>query len=169
MADELLAYLIDQRERTGAGEYVFPDHAKMYRTNPTGVSYRVKQFLDRLGIETSRTPKGRTRAVSVKDLHSCRHTFCYYAGLKGIPLAVVQSIVGHMTPEMTKHYSAHATLADKRRGVAAMSGFLPTLTADAPALPAEGDPARLELHRLADTLPVEEIKRILATVKYKEA
>ena len=98
-------------------EYVFPAHAQMYQTNSCGVSYRIKQFLKGLGIETTRVPEGRTRAISVKDLHSCRHTFCYYAGIAGIPLTVVQSIVGHMSPAMTKHYSAHASIEDKRRGM----------------------------------------------------
>ena len=57
-------------------EYVFPKHAQMYLENPDGVSYRIKKFLDGLGIRTTRIPNGRTRAISVKDLHSCRHTFC---------------------------------------------------------------------------------------------
>ena len=164
IADELLAYLTEQHAHSGTGEYVFPEHATMYLKNQTGVSYRIKQFLEGLGIKTTRIPRGRSQAVSVKDLHSCRHTFCYYAGLKGIPLAVVQSIVGHMTPEMTKHYFAHATLADKRRGIAAMSSLLPGMTADAPALP-NVEQERVELRRLVDTMPIEEVKRILATLK----
>ena len=132
----------------------------MYLTNPDGVSYRIKRFLEGLGIQTTRTPNGRTRAISVKDLHSCRHTFCYYAGIAGIPLAVVQSIVGHMSPEMTKHYSAHATLEDKRRGMERLSFF----TQD--ALPAAVvDPERVELHSLIDTLPIELVREALALCK----
>ena len=137
-------------------EYVFPKHAEMYLANPTGVSYRVKQFLEGLGIETTRIPEGRTRAISTKDLHSCRHTFCYYAGLAGIPLAVVQSIVGHMSPEMTKHYSAHASIEDKRRGMKKLS-FAPV------SLPnPKEELERIRFRKLADTLPIETIKSILA-------
>ena len=137
-------------------EYVFPEHAKMYLTNSSGVSYRIKQFLEGLGIETTRTPEGRTRAISVKDLHSCRHTFCYYAGLAGIPLAVVQSIVGHMTPAMTEHYSAHASMEDKRRGMERLTFFEPE------ALPAAGEePERAQLRLLVDSLPIEKIKKII--------
>lgn len=36
----------------------------------------------------------------------------------------MQSIVGHMTPELTKHYSAHATLEDKREKLKQLPGFL---------------------------------------------
>lgn len=106
-------------------EYVLPDHARMYLTNSSGVSYRIKQFLEKkCNIATTKIPDARSRAVSVKDLHSCRHTFCYYAGLYGIPLSVVQSIVGHMTPEMTKHYSAHASLEIKREKMKLLPAFL---------------------------------------------
>ena len=177
---KLLDYLKKQRKDPDA-EYVFPQLAEMYRTNPSGVSYRVKQFLERIGIETTRVPKGRSRAVSVKDLHSCRHTFCYYAGMQGIPLAVVQSIVGHMTPEMTRHYSAHATLQDKRENMEQMEEFTtrPLMTSkegfflDFPlaALPAsrETPPARDdqelhdrgELHWLVDIMPIEHVRAVL--------
>ena len=141
-------------------EYVFPEHAQMYLTNSSGVSYRIKQFLEGLGIQTTRKPEGRTRAISVKDLHSCRHTFCYYAGLAGIPLAVVQSIVGHMSPAMTAHYSAHASIEDKRRGMERLAIF----TQD--ALPvAVVEPERIEFHQLIDTMPIDDLRTLLHALK----
>lgn len=104
--------------------YVLPEHAKMYLENPYGISYRVKKFLeDDLGIQTTKNVPGRSRAVSIKDVHSLRHTFCYFAGVAGIPLVVVQSIVGHMTPEMTAHYTAHADRKTKREKLAALPCF----------------------------------------------
>ena len=158
MSDQLYT-LLTATERTES-EYVFPKHAEMYLGNPSGVSYRIKQFLEGLGIQTTRVPEGRTRAISVKDLHSCRHTFCYYAGIAGIPLSVVQSIVGHMSPEMTKHYSDHASIEDKRRGMERLSFF----TQD--ALPAVvEEPERAELHSLIDTLPIEQVRKMLALCK----
>lgn len=96
-------------------EHVLPEHAAMYKKNPSGVTYRVKKYLESLGVVTQKKVAGRTRAVSVKDIHSLRHTFCYLAGVAGIPLVVVQSIVGHMSPEMTAYYSAHADRDTKRR------------------------------------------------------
>ena len=154
ISDQLYEYL-SSIPQTKSG-YLFPEHAEMYLTNSTGVSYRIKQFLEGLGIQTTRKVEGRARAVSVKDLHSCRHTFCYCAGLAGIPLAVVQSIVGHMTPEMTKYYSAHASMEDKRRGMERLSFF----TQD--ALPAaDEEPERAELRNLLDTLPIELVRNLL--------
>ena len=158
IADQLYT-MLTATARTES-EYVFPKHAEMYLANSDGVSYRVKKFLEGLGIQTTRVPEGRTRAISVKDLHSCRHTFCYYAGMAGIPLAVVQSIVGHMSPEMTKHYSAQASIEDNRRGMERLSFF----TQD--ALPAAViEPERAELHSLIDTLPIEQVRELLDLCK----
>ena len=158
ISDQLYS-MLTVTERTES-EYVFPKHAEMYLANSDGVSYRVKKFLEGLGIQTTRIPEGRTRAISVKDLHSCRHTFCYYAGIAGIPLTVVQSIVGHMSPEMTKHYSAHASIEDKRRGMERLSFF----TQDTfPAVVIE--PERTELHSLIDTIPIEQVREMLAQCK----
>lgn len=156
ISDQLYS-LIVATPRTGS-EYVFPNHAEMYMTNGCGVSYRVKHFLEGLGFETTRVPEGRSRAISVKDLRSCRHTFCCYAGLAGIPLAVVQSIVGHMSPAMTAHYSAHASIEDKRRGMERLSFFTQDALPEAKAY----EPERDELRSLADSLPIEQVHDLLA-------
>lgn len=71
------------------------------------LSKRIKTFLeDDLGIVTTVQPENR-RSISIKDLHSMRHVFCYYAGKVGIPISVVQSIVGHMDERMTAYYQNH--------------------------------------------------------------
>ena len=162
-----LAKLHEQRQPGEYGEYVLPEHARMYLTNNSGVSYRIKQFLEETcGIATTRKVSGRSRAVSVKDLHSCRHTFCYYAGLYGLPLAIVQSIVGHMTPELTKHYSAHATLEDKREKLKQLPVFL-SLAPEPQQLPetTEADAERKELIALIQSLPVEAVTILLETAR----
>lgn len=123
----LAAFLREQEGRDD--EYVLPEHAAMYLKNPSGISYRVKKFLEGdLGISTTKKVPGRTRSVSVKDVHSLRHTFCYFAGVAGIPLVVVQSIVGHMTPEMTAHYTAHADRKTKREKLASLPCFKALVT-----------------------------------------
>lgn len=112
------------------GEYVLPEHAKMYQDNRQGVSYRIKSFLESLGILTTRKPDKRDREISVKDLHSCRHTFASIAGEMGIPLPVVQSILGHMSPLMTQHYMAHvndSTKAIQMARLADADAFRPAL------------------------------------------
>ena len=58
-----------------------------------------------------------------EEFHSVRHCFCYYAGLRGVPLPVVQSIVGHLTASMTKHYQSHADRKARMQGLALMRGL----------------------------------------------
>lgn len=143
--------------------YVLPAHAEMYLSNPSGVSYRIKAFLEKqCGIATTKVPDGRSRAVSVKDLHSCRHTFCYYAGLYGIPLSIVQSIVGHMTPEMTKHYSAHASLEAKREKMKKLPEFL-MLSEPVGNSAEEAD--RNELVSIVNRLLIEKIRELLQQLR----
>lgn len=167
----LKAYLEQQREKGELApekyrDYVLPAHAAMYLSNPSGVSYRIKTFLEKqCGIATTKVPDGRSRAVSVKDLHSCRHTFCYYAGLYGIPLTIVQSIVGHMTPEMTKHYSAHASMEAKREKMKQLPEFMMLTSA---ALPSSDDSEREELIGIVKHLPIEKVRKILNELKTAE-
>ena len=125
----LEAFLREQRAALDAGKdkdsvYVLPEHARMYQQNPSGLSYRVKQFLEGLGIKTTRKVSSHGRAVSIKDIHSLRHTFAYLAGCNGVPLSVVQSILGHMSPEMTKHYQAHADRETKIKFLSQLPAFI---------------------------------------------
>ena len=144
-------------ERTGG--YVFPEQAEMYSTNASGVSYRVKRFLDSLGIETTKDAGEGRRRISVKDLHSMRHVFCYYAGQAGIPVAVVQSLVGHMTPEMTRHYMSHADDAAKREAVRRLPAFLAM-----GATVEEGSEERKRLAEMAWSLPLDKVREILGSL-----
>ncbi len=164
----LMKFLNSQFPLTGNGNYVLPEHAEMYENNPSGITWRVKRFLEGLGIKTTKVPKGRTRAVSIKDVHSLRHSFCYYAGLYNVPLAIVQAVVGHMSSEMTKHYTMHATSNDIKKAFQNMPDLFGVLdiTPDTKLIEvADAEPERQELRDLADTLPIDEIKNILKNIK----
>lgn len=152
------------RSRQGChNEYILPEQAAMYLDNPSGISHRVKNFLENdLHIVTTRKVHGRKRAVSIKDVHSLRHTFCYFAGVAGIPLVVVQSIVGHMTPEMTAHYTAHADRTTKREKMLTLPLFnqLTQQTGRA-ELTAQLRAQLIEKIRLADISTLNRIAAIL--------
>ena len=167
-----LANFLRDKQINSTSEYVLPAHAEMYNTNPSGVSYRVKKFLeDELKIQTTKHIPGRERAISIKDVHSLRHTFCYFAGVSGIPLVVVQSIVGHMTPEMTAHYTAHTDRKTKRDKLAALPFFnamvieterKPLLEQLRSKIIAEIEKANSDtLQRIADMLLPQKPKRLL--------
>jgi integrase len=115
--------LLPQR---GDSPYVLPEHAEVYQKNPSGISYRVRKFLEGepLGIATTRKVDSRSREVSIKDVHSLRHTFCYLAAVHGVPANIVQSIVGHVDPRITEMYMNHATDQMKREKLASMPNYL---------------------------------------------
>lgn len=161
----LATFLAEQRIKTGAGEYVLPDHATIYLNNPSGISYRVKAFLERLGIKTTKKVEGRDRAVSVKDVHSLRHSFCYYAGLAGIPLMIVQNVVGHMTLELTKHYQAHASREITRQKLMQMPDIMDFPVQ--PVLPVlDIEELRKELiNIIGNSMDTDKIKQCIALLK----
>ena len=43
--------------------------------------------------------------------------------MRGVPLPVVQSIVGHLTASMTRHYQSHADKKARMQGLALMRGL----------------------------------------------
>ena len=151
----LADFLHEQFSRSGKEEYVLPEHAKMYQTNPSGISYRFKSFLEDLGIQTTRRVEGRSHAVSIRDVHSLRHTFAYLAGCYQIPLPVVQSILGHMSPEMTRHYQAHADREAKEKYLAK----LPTLIRGTPSSRGP-EISRQEVIRQVQMLSPEQLKAV---------
>ncbi|MFA6102268.1 MAG: tyrosine-type recombinase/integrase [Victivallaceae bacterium] len=63
----LRTFLLEQKKKTGDSEYVLPEHAAIYKSNPSGISARVKKFLEGLKITTNRKVEGRDRAVSIKN------------------------------------------------------------------------------------------------------
>ena len=107
--------------------YVFPELADMY-SNPNRqrvITEHVKRLLKKVGIEKTTTKvDGYAKSVSVKDIHSFRHTFIYMAAISGIPLPVVQSIVGHLDPEMTKHYMDHASREARMAYTRQLPGYI---------------------------------------------
>ncbi len=87
---ELAEYLSTQWEVTGKEVYVIPEARYLYyqkdgKKRRKALSRLIIKYLQSLGIETTRKVPGRSRKQSVKDFHSLRHNFCYYAGLRGIP------------------------------------------------------------------------------------
>jgi len=105
----LYKYLKKIQQYTGDKEYVSPVHAEIYNHNQSTISERVKSELKRLAIQTQIQIKNRTRNQSIKNVHSLRHAFCYYAMLEGVELNIVQSIVGHIDEQMTSMYANNAS------------------------------------------------------------
>ena len=116
--------------------YLLPTVAATYLDDDTKLSRRIQAIFTNAGIRTQTTTDGERAKVDI-GFHSLRHTFVSLSANAGAPLAVVQAIVGHSNPAMTRHYF-HESEAALQSAVAA----LPSISLDG-AQAAENAPAAL--------------------------
>ena len=109
-------------ERANKQGTVLPGIAEMYTTMRSRVSDRLSTIFKQAGIVTSIMIEGRHRRTPEATFHSLRHTFVSFAANAGVPLHIVQSIVGHESTAMTRHYY-HENIDALKSAVAA----IPTL------------------------------------------
>ena len=106
-------------------EYVMPSMATWYLGGEHWrISRGLEEIFKRAGIKTSVKIEGRKTATPDATFHSLRHTFVSFAVNGGVPLPVVQSIVGHSSNAMTRHYY-HENEDVLRKAIAA----IPSVTA----------------------------------------
>lgn len=119
---ELLNQLNSAENRS---EYVLPKMASLYRDRSDLVTDIVQKHFISCGIRPHKTGTGKDgkRAIIEVGFHSLRHTFVSLCRASDVPLAVVESLVGHSNPAMTRYYTHTGELA-AGRAVAA----LPSLT-----------------------------------------
>ena len=102
---------------------VLPEIAEGYRRSRWWVSNEIARIFKAANIEMSVKLEGRRTRTPEATFHSLRHTFVSLAANAGVPLHIVQSIVGHESTAMTRHYY-HESSEALRQAVAA----IPTLT-----------------------------------------
>ena len=86
------------------GVYVNPTLADYYKNSKWRISHGLELIFKAAHIETSVKIEGRRTRTPEATFHSLRHTFVSLAANAGVPLPVVQSIVGHSSTAMTRHY-----------------------------------------------------------------
>lgn len=146
-----LAAMLKEARQSAVGEYVLPDLAQWYFAGRgDSITDRIQRHFLNCGIDVHAPGTGKQikrdalgnavlteygnavlidtgkRAVIRCGFHSLRHTFVSLCRAANAPLSVVEAIVGHSNPSMTRHYS-HTGDAEAQRAIAA----LPTITADA--------------------------------------
>ena len=84
--------------------FVIDSIARDFTQRRWAVSRKLEKIFSKADIETSVMLEGRERRTPSATFHSLRHTFVSIAVNAGVPLAVVQSIVGHTSTAMTRHY-----------------------------------------------------------------
>ena len=98
--NDILA-LTPESDRKG---YVNPSIAEAYETRRWKVDDGLRRIFKAANITMSIRVEGRRRKTVVASFHSLRHTFVSFSANAGVPLPVVQSIVGHTSTAMTRHY-----------------------------------------------------------------
>lgn len=128
-----------------------PTLAENYLRDKSGLCKKIQRVFADCGIETQQKTGGKLARVVV-GFHSLRHTFVSIAAESGIPLAIVQAIVGHTSPAMTRHYLHVSALAlqSNARKFPAVFG----MPAAALPAPGEGVGGALEVRAVvSDNLP----------------
>ncbi len=111
-----------QAQTTQDERYVLPQLAAWYLCEEHWrVGYGLEQIFRAAQIVTSVRLEGRTTATPDATFHSLRHTFVSFSANAGVPLTVVQSIVGHASSAMTRHYY-HENEDVLRRAIEAIPG-----------------------------------------------
>ena len=101
---------------------VLPEIAEGYRRSRWWISHEISAIFKAANIETSVKLEGRRTRTPEATFHSLRHTFVSLAANAGVPLHIVQSIVGHESTAMTRHYY-HESAEALRQAVAAIPDF----------------------------------------------
>ncbi len=146
---KVLADLLMQtplEERTG---YVLPQIGALAAEGVNGmgkIHSRISKIFRRAGIVTSVTVEGRRWKAPDAGFHSLRHTFVSMSANAGVPLHIVQSIVGHESSAMTRHYY-HENVEALQRAVEAIPSISETGVVTA------GEVAQPDTRRLMPSVP----------------
>lgn len=129
---QALAAMLTEAHSGELTEDVLPETARLSRERPTILSNRIQTHFISCGIRTVKRDTGKgtkKRAVVEVGFHSLRHTFVSLCRESNAPLSVVEAIVGHSNPAMTRHYTHVSELA-----AANAVNSLPSITGDGSAL-----------------------------------
>ena len=114
-----LAAILARTPETQRNGAVLPETAARYRRDSSRRAKMIRRIFESCGISTRAKREPGKRAATDVGFHSLRHTFVSLSANAGVPLALVQSIVGHSSSAMTRHYF-HASENALRNAVAAL-------------------------------------------------
>ena len=154
---QTLAGLLETIPADKRNGYVLPSTAETYKRDASAVSKQIQKVFEANGVKTQSDEKSAGGKAQIDvGFHSLRHTFVSLSANAGVPLAHVQSIVGHANPAMTRHYF-HESLSALRGAVAALPALGESAEKKAVALPKS-------LLRTLDKLSHEQIVALQAEI-----
>ena len=111
----VLRGILEETPAAKREDYVLPETADDYLSNRRDLVQRIQEHFKSCGIRVHKPAaekeKARLRPVVEVGFHSLRHTFVSLCRESNAPLAVVEAIVGHSNPAMTRHYTHVGELA----------------------------------------------------------
>jgi len=149
-----LLLMLDEVPPERRGEYVLPETAQLYSIESgSRLTKRIQEHFTACGIRTTKPGTGGDagRAVVEVGFHSLRHTFVSLCRAADVPLSVVESIVGHSNPAMTRHYTHTGELA----AAAAVAALPEVLGDDVKALPPPADTLRERVRAIAEGMSLK--------------
>lgn len=141
---KILAEILVQipiQERNG---YVLPSIGPIAAEGHRGmmkIHYKIGRIFKNAGIVSSIKIEGRKHKTPDASFHSFRHTFVSLSANAGVPLHIVQAIVGHESTSMTRHYY-HENIEALQRAVEAIPAISETGVVSAGRV-APPDPSRM--------------------------
>jgi len=117
-----------KRTRDKGSEYVFPEDAETYETNPPLISNRIQAHFVDCGIETTEKPAAdghgprRKRAIVRVGFHSLRHSFVSLCAANNVPQVAVMELVGHNSTAVNDIYQ-HANDELKEKAIAGLPEY----------------------------------------------
>jgi integrase len=130
-----LRVMLTDLHKVGTGEYVLPGISRLLLTNYRKLMRDIHDHFVDCGIQTRGESKGtRMIAPVLVGFHSLRHSFVSICRMGGVPLAVVESVVGHSNVAMTRHYT-HVGIEAATRAVASLPNVMTDAPPSQPALP----------------------------------
>ena len=101
-------------EAAGGREYLLPELAALYMRDPGAPTRHIRKLLRRCGI---------VGAPHQFCAHALRTTFASVCAERGVPLAVIQSWLGHTSQEVTRIYARVEDMRAKRAAMALFPSF----------------------------------------------
>jgi integrase len=123
------------------------------------INRMIKKHFENCGLKTVKDGTGEgtgKRAVIQYGFHSLRYSYISHHAEAGTPQAIIQANAGHANPAMTEHYTKISDDAALRVATAL------DITPEAKLIEAvDVEPEREKLRHLANTLSIDEIKKVL--------
>jgi integrase len=109
----VLGDMLREVPQENRNEYVSPKTADTYLNHKKQLINAIQKHFSDSDITVHKPGTGTAgkRAVVEVGFHSLRHTFVSMCRASDVPLSVVESLVGHSNPSMTRHYTHTGELA----------------------------------------------------------